>query len=72
MKKITDFLFNGFVRLVFAWVIFALCFQVYMVYIHFTDEAKERQISNEFAWKFHGAFKDTPGNIWYEGPKTKQ
>jgi hypothetical protein len=71
MKKITDILFGGFVRLVFAWVLFAICFQIYVVYIHFTDEEKEQRMANEFAWKFDGRFSNTPGNIWYEEPKSK-
>jgi hypothetical protein len=69
MKKALDILGRTFMSLVCAWVIFALCFQVYMIYVHFTDEEKEQRIANEFDWKFDGRFKNYPGNIWYEGPK---
>lgn len=69
MKKVLDLVFKSFVTLVFAWVVFALCFEVYVIYVHFTDEEKEQQMANEFAWKFDGTFKDYPGNIWYKAPK---
>ena len=71
MRKITDMLFGVFGRLVFALVVLAFCFQVYMVYVHFTDEEKEQRMANEFAWKFDGTYKNYPGNIWYEAPKSK-
>lgn len=71
MKKITDLLFLRFVQLLCLWVTLALCFQVYMIYVHFTDEEKEQRMANEFAWKFDGRFKDLPENIWYKAPKTK-
>ena len=71
MKKITDLLFLRFVQLFCLWVTLALCFQVYMIYVHFTDEEKEQRMANEFAWKFDGRFKDLPENIWYKAPKTK-
>ena len=71
MKKLVDLFFAGFVRLVFAWVVLAFSFQVYMVYVHFTDEEKEQRMADEFAFKFDGNYKDYPGNIWYEAPKTK-
>lgn len=68
MKKFIDGFFAVFVRLVFAWVVFAFGFEVYTIYVHFTDEEKEQQMANEFAWKFDGRFKDSPGNIWYNKP----
>jgi hypothetical protein len=49
---------------------FALSFQVYMIYLHFSgQEDKTLAISNWFSWKFDGTFKNDPGNIWYEAPK---
>ena len=71
MEKIKNILFSGFVRLVFAWVVLAFCFETFMIFTHFTNEERERQIANEFAWKFDGRFKDLPENIWYETPKSK-
>jgi len=71
MKNLIDKLALGFVKLVLAWTIFAFCFEMYVVYVHFTDEEKEQRMANEFAWKFDGQFKNSPGNIWYEGPKSK-
>jgi hypothetical protein len=51
------------------WVIFALGFQMFGVYLHFTNQDDlARQISNEISWKIDGTFKNNPDNIWYERP----
>jgi len=71
MKKIIDILGKTFLIFVCAWVAFAFSFEVFMIYVHFTDEEKEQRMANEFAWKFDGRFSNQPGNIWYEAPKTK-
>ena len=69
MKKILDLLGKTFVTLVCGWIVFAFSLVTYGIYVHFTDEKKEQQLANEFAWKFDGTFKDQPGNIWYREPK---
>jgi hypothetical protein len=54
-----------------AWLIFALSFMFYCLFLEFTGgQEKLQQMSNEFLWKFDGTFKNHPGNIWYEEPKT--
>ena len=60
----------AFLCLFGAWLLFALSFMFYSLYLEFTDnEQALQQISNEFSWKFDGTFKNSPDNIWYEGPK---
>ena len=49
-----------------GWVIFALGFVLYGLGVHFFGpDGMEQQLANEFAWKFDGTFKNSPGNIWY-------
>ena len=68
LKQIGDNLFKGYLILVFAWLAFALSFQTFFIYLHFTgQEERCRDISNRIAWKMDGTFKNDPDNIWYEG-----
>jgi hypothetical protein len=72
LKNIGETLFKGYLILVFIWLGFALSFQIFGIYLHFTgQEERMRDISNKIAWKIDGTFKNDPNNIWYEGPKTK-
>jgi hypothetical protein len=68
--KARDYFFYSFLMLVGAWLIFALGLMIYSLYLEFSgNDEKLQQMSNEFSWKFDGTFKNSPGNIWYEGPK---
>lgn len=70
LKNIGDFLFKGYLFLVFIWLGFALSFQSFGIYLHFTNQdERARDISNKISWKIDGTFKDLPENIWYEEPK---
>jgi hypothetical protein len=65
-KNFTDHLVLFLVKLVCAWTILAVCFQITMVGIHFSGNTElERNIVNWFNWKFDGTFKNSPENIWY-------
>jgi hypothetical protein len=56
----------GFLYLVGLWIGFALCFQLFFVYLHFSgQEDLAGNIANEITWKIDGRFKNSPGNIWY-------
>ncbi len=69
LKTLGDRIFQFYIYLVMVWIIFALGFQIFGVYLHFTNqEDLARQISNEISWKIDGTFKDNPDNIWYEEP----
>jgi hypothetical protein len=56
----------AFLSLVGFWIVFALCFQLFFVYLHFSgQEDLAGKIANEITWKIDGTFKNSPGNIWY-------
>ena len=70
LYKIREYIFYGFLTFVGAWLIFALGLMFYSLYLEFSgNQEKLQQMSNEFNWKFDGTFKNSPGNISYEGPK---
>jgi hypothetical protein len=61
-----DRLAMAFLTLVGFWIAFALCFQLFFVYLHFSGKDDlAGQISNEIMWKIDGTFKNSPDNIWY-------
>ena len=56
----------AFIGLVGLWILFALCFQLFFVYLHFSGKDDlATKISNEITWKIDGTFKNSPDNIWY-------
>lgn len=66
ITRIRDFVARGFLILVGIWIVFALCFQLFMIGVHFWGPTNmEQDIANWFSWKFDGTFKNSPGNIWY-------
>jgi hypothetical protein len=69
LKNIGEKFFQLYLCLVGAWVISALCFQIFFIYLHFTNqEERALNISNQISWKIDGTFKNNPDNIWYEEP----
>jgi len=56
MSKIKDQLFLGFVKLVLAWTVFALTFQVTMLTLSVVNPELEAKIGNEIMWKIDGTF----------------
>lgn len=56
MKNIKDKLFLGFVKLVFAWTVFALTFQVTMMTLSVVNPELATKIGNELTWKLDGRF----------------
>jgi len=70
LKKIGEKLFAGYLYFVGLWIVFALCFQLFFVYLMVSgQDERASKYSNEITWKIDGRFKDNPDNIWYEGPK---
>jgi hypothetical protein len=70
LKKIGEKLFAGYLYFVGLWIVFALCFQLFFVYLMISgQDERASKYSNEITWKIDGRFKDNPDNIWYEGPK---
>jgi hypothetical protein len=69
-QKFFELLGKAFIVFVGLWIVFALTFEGYMVYLQVTGQVeKTMAISNWFSWTFDGTFKNSPGNIWYEEPK---
>ena len=69
-QKIGDLFFKIFIGFVGLWIICALTFQVYMIYLEFSGKTETmRSIVNWIEWRIDGTFKNNPENIWYEEPK---
>lgn len=69
-NKLGDFIAKLFIGLVCLWVTFALCFQVYMVYLEFSGKVETtRAIVDWFDVTFDGRWSNDPRSIWYEEPK---
>jgi hypothetical protein len=66
LTKTKNLLFNTFLVLSGAWIMFALAFQLYGVFLITTHQDEEMtRITNEISWKIDGRFKNNPENIWY-------
>lgn len=71
LNRIKDRIGQAFLVFFCIWIVAALCFQLFMVGLHvFGKDQMTQDISNWFTWKFDGRFKNSPGNIWYEEPKS--
>ena len=57
MNKVNEILFLGFVKLAFAWIVFALSFQVMMLTLTVVKPELATKIGNELTWKLDGRFK---------------
>lgn len=69
-NKLGDFIAKLFIGLVCLWMIFALSFQVYMVYLEFSGKVETtRSIVDWFNVHLHGSWSNDPRNIWYQEPK---
>ena len=73
MSYVKAFVLNWREKLVYAifalvgfWSAFALCFQLFFVYLHFSGQDDlAGDIANEITWRIDGRFKNDPINIWY-------
>ena len=64
--NIGDKLFRIFLSLVGVWIAFALCFQLFFVYLEFSGKDElQRNVVNWISWRIDGTFKNSPENIWY-------
>ena len=56
-----------FIFFVGFWILFALCFQLFMVYLELAGKTETtRNIVNWIEWRIDGTFKNSPENIWYD------
>ena len=64
--NIGDKLVMVFLSLVGVWIAFALCFQLFFVYLEFSGKDElQTNIVNWIEWRIDGTFKNSPENIWY-------
>lgn len=62
-----EFLFKSFLFGVLGFVILALLFQIYMLFLTFTGKNDIiGQITHDIMWRLDGTFKNNPENIWYQ------
>jgi hypothetical protein len=65
--NIGDKLFTILTSLVVFWIAFALCFQLFFVYLEFSGKQETaRNVTNWIMWRIDGTFKNSPENIWYD------
>jgi hypothetical protein len=58
---------TALLSLVGLWIIFAISFQMFFVYLEFSGkEELQRNIINWIEWRIDGTFKNDPVNIWYD------
>ena len=66
-SNLGDKLALGFLYLVGVWIVFALCFQLFFVYLELSGKHElQRNVINWIEWRIDGTFKNNPENIWYE------
>jgi hypothetical protein len=64
--NIGDKLAMVFLSFVGFWIAFALCFQLFFVYLELSGKHElQRNIVNWIEWRIDGTFKNSPENIWY-------
>ena len=69
-QKLFDLLGLIFGWFTLVWVICALSFQLYMIFLHVSGKEETiRSITSWFTVTLDGNFKNHPSNIWYEEPK---
>lgn len=67
LEKTKNILINTFVVMTGAWILFALCFQLYGVYLVASNQDDEMsRLANEITHRIDGRFSNSPENIWYE------
>ena len=65
--NIKELLFKMFLFGALSFVILALLFQLFFVFLEVSGRQEwARQITNEITWRIDGTFKNNPNNIWYE------
>jgi hypothetical protein len=70
LRQIGEKFFLAYLYFVMTWIVFALGFQMFFMYLLVTkQDERATKISNEITWKLDGRFKNSPDNIWYEGGK---
>ena len=70
INKAKLYLVYSFFTLFGLWLVFALSLMSYALYLEFSDQQETlRNMTNWIEWRIDGTFKNSPENIWYEGPE---
>lgn len=68
--KLRDLLIKTLFAFATLWIVFAISFQVYMVYLQFTGKTETTaEIVRWLTIKFDGGWADHPSSIWYQEPE---
>lgn len=68
LEKIKQAAFSTMAALTMCWVVFALSFQVYFIFLELTNNDEEmHRITNELTIRMDGRYVDNPKNIFYNG-----
>jgi len=70
INKAKIYIAYSFLTLFGLWLVFALSLMSYALYLEFSDQQETlRNMTNWIEWRIDGTFKNSPENIWYEGPE---
>ena len=70
INKAKLYLVYSFFTLFGLWLVVALSLMSYALYLEFSDQQETlRNMTNWIEWRIDGTFKNSPENIWYEGPE---
>ena len=70
INKAKLYLVYSFFTLFGLWLVFALSLMSYALYLEFSNQQETlRNMTNWIEWRIDGTFKNSPENIWYEGPE---
>ena len=68
LEKIKQALASTMLVLSMGWVVFALSFQLYFIFLHASGDNDEiNRITNELTVRIDGRFVNDPKNIFYNG-----
>ena len=65
LTKCSKLLFNGFLIFTCLWILFAISFDIFFIYLHFTNPKKADYYSSEIMVRIDGLHSNDPRNIWY-------
>jgi hypothetical protein len=69
--NVSDLVTRGLIYLVSFWICVALITQGYFIYLKFSGNSETaKNLSTKFDEKFNGYYKNTPGNIFYNGEES--
>jgi hypothetical protein len=66
LNNIGEKLIFAYITILGVWITFALCFQLFFVYLDVTNQHERAQhIVNQIDWRIDGRFSSDTTNIWH-------